>query len=427
MVGQVVMKTALKQAKSNRPLANLARQPIFDPKLKTVGYELLFRDGSCGGDSKPCEDTTRTTSLVLADTLAEFGLEMVVGHLPAWVKFPCEYLIENLPIPIGPKALVIQVNADVANNEEALERLRALKHQSYRIVFEANGFDPTLAEVLKIASIVKIDIHGRVVDEVKSDVVSFSKYPVTLLAKRVSRMSDFDACQKLGFDLFQGNFICEPEQIKQKRVPTNRVAMIRLLSELYSENPSTEKIRDLVQQDVTLSFRLLKWLNSSLFALPHPVESIQHALVMLGMNRLRNLVSLIVLSRVDDKPDEIVTNCLMRARVGERIAPHYDVSPETMFTIGLLSLLDVLMGSSMESILESVPLAAELRLAILRREGICGRLLSGIEAHERGDWQGIDAAGLDLSVLTPAWVDAAVWVRQIRNITVNRQQPAMRK
>jgi EAL and modified HD-GYP domain-containing signal transduction protein len=413
------MTSASPIVETKRPTANLARQPIFDSKLKTVGYELLFR-GDPSQTPSP-EGSTRITSLVLADTLAEFGLETVVGTLPAWVSFPSEYLTEKLPIPIGPKALVIQVHADVTTNDEALERLHDLKQQSYRIVFDATGHDPNFPDILRIASTTKIDIQGRTVDEVKHDVAFYSKHPTSLLANRVSRMSDFDACHKLGFTLFQGNFICQPEQIKQKRVPTNRIAMVRLMTELYSDNPSTERIRNLVQQDVTLSYRLLKWLNSSLFALPHPVESIQHALLMLGMNRLRNLVSLIVLSRVDDKPAEVVTNCLMRARIGEKIARHYDVSAETMFTVGLLSLLDVLIGTPMEQILETMPLASELQQAILRREGMCGRLLSGIEAHERGDWAGVETAGLDLSILTPAWVDAAVWVRQIRAMTATNQ------
>ncbi len=418
------MTTAHPTTEAKRSIANLARIPIFDAKLKTVGYELLFHDEL--GQGGEHQGTTRATSLVLADTLAEFGLETVVGHLPAWVSFPSEYLTEKLPIPIGPKALVIQVGADVAGNEEALERLRDLRQQSYRIVFVASGHDTSLTDILKIASVTKLDIHGRAVEEVKRDVSAYSKHPATLLAHRVSRMSDFDACHKLGFNLFQGNFICQPEQIKQKRIPTNRLAMMHLMSELYSENPSTEKIRNLVQQDVTLSYRLLKWLNSSLFALPHPVESIQHALVMLGMSRLRNLVSLIVLSRIDDKPAELITNCLMRARIGERIACNYDVSAETMFTVGLLSLLDVLIGTPMPQILQTMPLATELEQAILSREGNCGRLLSGIESHERGDWSGVEKAGLDLSILTPAWVDAAVWVRQIRGMTSNNQPTSTR-
>ncbi|MGC4064291.1 MAG: HDOD domain-containing protein [Polyangiaceae bacterium] len=402
------------QVDAQRPIAHLTRQPIFDGKLKTVGYELLFYDEAA---SLPSEaNGTRETSTILADTLAEFGLDQVVGTLPAWVTFSASYLAEKLPIPIGPKLLTIQIGADCAGNDEALERLRDLKQQSYRIVFNLDCVAPELAELIQVANVVKIDGARRGVEQIRAEYDALSKTKLTLLAKNLETMTEYERCIKMGFQLFEGNFVCQPELIRQKRVPTNRLALMRLLTELYSENPNIDRIRQLVQQDVTLSYRLLKWLNSALFALPHPVESIQHALVMLGLNRLRNLVSLIVLARVDDRPSELVTLCLMRARIGERIARHFDVSAETMFTVGLFSLLDAIIGVPMEQVLENMPLAAELQQAILRREGTCGRLLGGIEAHERGDWAGVQAAGLDLSVLTPAWVDASVWARQVRGM-----------
>ena len=399
-----------------RPVAHLTRQPIFDVKLKTVGYELVFRDPNTS--SQLTDDGTRRTSTVLADTLAEFGLEQVVGTLPAWVSFAANYLAEKLPIPIGPKLLTVQVGTDCIGNEDALERLRELRRQSYRIVCDVDSYSVELTELLQIASVVKLKGGALTQEQLRAQYASFSKLKLTLLAKHLETMQEYEACNKVGFTLFQGNFVCQPELIHQKRVPTNRIALMHLLTELYSEAPNIEKIRQLVQQDVTLSYRLLKWLNSALFALPHPVESIQHALVMLGMNRLRNLVSLIVLARVDDKPAEIITLCLQRARIGEQIAKYFDVSAETMFTVGLFSLLDVVVGVPMEQVLENMPLAPELQQAILRREGTCGRLLSGIEAHEHGDWSGVEASGLDLAVLTPAWVDATVWVRQVRGMAI---------
>lgn len=409
------MTTAEPRLDAQRPLAHLTRQPIFDGKLKTVGYELIFRDS--GAEPTTTDDGTRKTSTVLADTLAEFGLEQVVGNLPAWVTFGAGYLAEKLPIPIGPKSLTIQVGLDAIGNEDALERLRELRQQSYRIVLDAEIPIADWRDILAIATVVKLNGAKQSAEQLKAHSQNLAKSKTILVAKRLDTMTEYETALKAGFALFQGNFVCQPELIRQRRVPTNRLALMHLLTELYSENPNIDKIRQLVQQDVTLSYRLFKWLNSALFSLPHPVESIQHALVMLGLNRLRNLVSLIVLARIDDKPNELISLCLMRARIGERIAPHFEVSPETMFTVGLFSLLDAVVGVPMDQVLENMPLAADLQQAILRREGICGRLLNGIEAHERGDWPAIDAAGLDLAILTPAWVDATVWVRQIRGMT----------
>jgi EAL and modified HD-GYP domain-containing signal transduction protein len=394
--------------------ANLARQAILDAELKTVGYEILFRDGAT--NAATFEDGTRATSTVLTNVLAEFGLDTVVGNQPAWINFQAQYLLDELPIPIAPRSLVIELLEDAEPSDDLIQRLRALAKQGYRIALDDFKYRPDLIGLIEAAHIVKVDVLGRTLDEIAGEVREFKRYNVELLAEKVEQMSEYEDYRKMGFTLFQGHFVCRPELFHQKRPPANRVALIRLMSELFVADPNINRIRELVQQDVTLSFRLLKWLNSSLFALPHPVESIQQALVMLGMNRLRNLVCLIVLARIDDRPSVLIETALMRARIGEHIAPHYDLVPEMMFTVGLFSILDALIGMPMDQLLESMPLAPEVAQAITSREGACGRLLSGIQAHENGDWAGVAQAGLTLEILTPAWVDALVWVRSIRSM-----------
>ena len=404
--------------------ANLARQPILDKQLKTVGYELLFRGVET--DRALFDDGTRATSTVLTNALSEFGLDVVVGTLPAWVNFPAQYLTDELPIPIGPKSLVIELLEDAVPNDELIQRLRSLAKQGYRVALDDFVYADSLKPLLDIAQVVKVNIRARSLEDVAREVAAFKKFNVQLLAEKVERVSEYEACLKMGFTLFQGHFVCRPELMRQKRPPANRVALIRLMSELFAAEPNINQIRQLVQLDVTLSYRLLKWLNSSLFALPHPVESIQHALIMLGINRLRNLVSLVVLARIDDRPSVLFETALMRARIGERVAPHFGVAPEMMFTVGLFSVLDALIGVPMDQVLENMPLASEVALAITQREGPCGRLLAGIEAHENGDWPGVQRTGLDLSILTPAWVDALVWVRSVRSLTTSaaaREQP----
>ena len=407
-------KNAAQEPASRMPQANLARQPILDKQLRTVGYELLFRGMET--DRALFEDGTRATSTVLTNVLSEFGLETVVGTLPAWVNFTSQYLLDDLPIPIGPRSLVIELLPDAEPTDELLERLRALSKQGYKIALDDFVYSDKLKPLIEVAQVVKVNVRDRPVDEVSRQAEAFKNFKVQLLAEKVERVSEYEACLKLGFTLFQGHFVCRPELMRQKRPPANRIALIRLMSELYAAEPKINQIRELVQLDVTLSYRLLKWLNSSLFALPHPVESIQQALIMLGINRLRNLVSLIVLARIDDRPSVLFETALMRGRIGERVAPHFGLAPDMMFTVGLFSVLDALIGVPMDQVLENMPLAKDIALAITKREGPCGMLLAGIEAHEKGDWPGVQRAGLDLAVLSPAWVDALVWVRGVRSM-----------
>ena len=394
--------------------AHLARQAILNPELKTVGYELLFRDGAT--DAAKFEDGTRATSTVLTNALAEFGLDTVVGNLPAWVNFPAQYLLDELPIPIAPKGLVIELLENAEPSDELVDRLRALAKQGYSIALDDFRYRSELRPLIEVAHVIKIDVYGCTLEEVANEVREYKQYKVQLLAEKVENMHEFETYRAMGFQLYQGHFVCRPELIQQKRPPANRVALIRLMSELFASDPNITKIRDLVQQDVTLSYRLLKWLNSSLFALPQPVQSIQQALVMLGINRLRNLVCLIVLSRIDDRPNVLIETALMRARIGERVAPNFGVAPEMMFTVGLFSVLDALIGMPMQEVLENMPLTPDVAMAITGREGPSGQLLAGIEAHENGNWAGVFRAGLNLEMLTPAWVDALVWVRNIKSM-----------
>lgn len=186
--------------------ANLARQPILNKQLKTVGYELLFR--GIETDRALFDDGTRATSTVLTNALSEFGLETVVGNLPAWVNFTAQYLIDELPIPIGPRSLVVELLEDAVPSDELIQRLRTLTRQGYRIALDDFKYDDQLRPLLEVAQVVKVDIRGRTLEEVAQEAELFKKFSVELLAEKVERVSEYEACLKLGFNLFQGHFVC---------------------------------------------------------------------------------------------------------------------------------------------------------------------------------------------------------------------------
>src|SRR5512142_3188135 len=159
--------------------ANLARQPILDAELKTVGYELLFREGAT--NVARFDDGTRATSIVLTNALSEFGLDTIVGSLPAWVNFPAQYLLAELPIPIAPKGLVIEVLEDAKPNDELVQRLRQLTKQGYRIALDDFRYGPEYESLIESAQIIKVDVFGRTLDDIASEVREFRRYKVQLL------------------------------------------------------------------------------------------------------------------------------------------------------------------------------------------------------------------------------------------------------
>lgn len=380
----------------------------MDLKLRTVGYELLYRSSDVR--AAVFDDGSRATSNVLSNLLLEFGIERVVGELPAWVNFPEGYLVDDMPIPVPAPKLVVEVLEDVHPTADTLLRLHRLVDQGYLLALDDCVFSPEIVPLLQLAEYVKIDVRGLNPDEIARRVEPFRRYSVNLVAEKVEDLTIFEACKKLGFDRFQGYFMCRPETLVQRRLPANRLTLIQVLTEIHSTESRLDRIETLISQDVALSYRLMKALNSSLYALPARVESIRHALVMLGMNRLRNLLSLLILGGVADKPGELVRTALVRARTCETLARHDpQLSPEAGFTVGLFSVLDAMLDAPMSQIIRELPLSTEIAQAIGERKGYYGRLLRGVEAHERAEFDRAEEAGLDYSLLLPAWVDAIEW------------------
>lgn len=395
--------------------AYLGRQPIVDQKLRTIGYELLYRSGEV--NTATFEDSTRATSTVLANLLLEFGVDRVVGSLPAWVNFPQTYLVQEMPIPLPPNSLVIEVLEDVQPTAEVLTALKRLVDDGYQLALDDFEFRPELLPLVEMAQCIKVDVRQRDPTQLRQLVEQLGKFRVSLVAEQVETMAQFEHCMSAGFEWFQGYFMLRPEVLVQRAPSPNRLALIRLLGEIHAENTDLRRIESLVSLDVALSYRLLRCLNSSLYALPRSVESIQQALVMLGLTRLRNLVTLLVLGRVSDKPSEVLTTALTRARTLELVSRRNSrLNPEAGFAVGLLSVLDVLLDVPMNRIVEEIPLAEELKDALVRRHGEYGRLLRGMEAHERGDLRGVLEAGLDPVILVRAWIVAIDWVNSMQQV-----------
>lgn len=395
--------------------AYVGRQPILDRQSITVGYELFYH-GEPTAD-EPEATTDKAVGAMLSNVLLEFGIERVVGVLPVWVDFPRSYLLESLPIPIPPSRLVVGVRIDAAAPDTLTRRLAALVQQGYEIAIDDTEFGPQHAPLLALAEYVKLDARRN--DESLAAVVRFLEpYGVGLVAENVETTADFERCLKHGFQWFEGYFVCRPELLAQPRLPTNRGPLIRLLSELHREDVDLERIQELVGRDVTLSYQALRYLNSPIFALSRPVDSIRHAVVLLGVERLRNLVTLVAVGRISDKPSELLTTALVRARTCELLASlATPTAADSLFTVGLFSLLDALMGLPLDEILRRVPLKEELARALTHREGPAGKVLVAVEHHERGDWHGITQTGLSPVTVSVAWLEAVSWVNAVRSLT----------
>lgn len=390
----------------------LARQAILDREQELFAYELLFRDGHT--NSAQITDANAATTRLLTNTLLEFGIEAISDNKPVFINLPRDYITGALPLPLDPRLVVLEILEDITMDADALAGIAELRQRGFTLALDDFVLDESRRPLLASADLVKIDIRQFSPEALAAEVQHYVDLPLKLLAEKVETHSEFELCLALGFDYFQGYFFSKPLLMEGRELPASQLTLLNLLSKLQDPATTFVEIEALISHDVGISYKLLRIINSSLYNLSRNVESIQHAVVLLGMATLKKWLTLLSLSSVANKPPELVNQILVRARMCEELARSQNLKPEAAFTVGLFSLLDALMDTQLDELVNALPLAPDIRSAITRRSGELGRLLQTVERYERGEWNQLDSALQQPEVLVAAWTAAVTWQRQLR-------------
>jgi c-di-GMP-related signal transduction protein len=365
----------------------VARQPIFDRERKVYAYELLFRSGPENFFSSTNPDLA--SGKVIHDGLAVFGLAGLLGGKKAFINVTRNVLVQNLIGVLPAESTVAEILETVQPEPAVLEACHALKSSGYLIALDDFVFRPELAPLLALADIVKIDFvatppaeRGKVVEPLRSG-------PFRLLAEKVETKEDFRQAVELGFSLFQGYFFCKPEMVAAKDIPAFKLNIVRFLHEIHRPGLDLERLDRVIRQDVSLSVKLLRFLNSAAFAFVREVTSIRHALMLLGERPMKKWATLVAMTSLgEDHPQELLVTCLVRARLGELLGPEAglgDQAPD-LFLVGLLSALDVLLGRPLAETLAEIPVSQGIKTALLKHGPPLGPVYELILAAERADW-----------------------------------------
>ena len=391
----------------------IGRQPIYDRKLGVYAYELLFRTADM--NRAAITDGDKATSDVIINTFLEIGLDNIVSDRLAFINLTRSFFVNEHSISLPKDRVVLELLEDIDADEEVVAGVKRLSDQGYTIALDDFIYHESLKPLVQLANIIKIDIMALDRDEVRDHVQALRKHPLRLVAEKVETQEEFDYCMELGFDYFQGYFFAQPKVIRGQRLPNNRLAILKLLSKLQDPDISPQQLEDLIAQDVAFSYRILRYVNSASFALPRTIESIQQAVIILGLKSIKSWTTLLAMSQVDNKPAELVITAMVRAKMAEELARAQKADrPDSFFTVGLFSALDALMDNTMEEILTQLPLADHISDALLHRKGIHGDVLSCVLAYERGQWDQIQPARLNRSQIRDCYLTAVQWAAGIR-------------
>jgi c-di-GMP-related signal transduction protein len=401
----------------------IARQPIFDATRDVVGYELLFRDGltNCFGGT----DGNEATRQVLLNTFILFGLSRLTGGRPAFINFTREYLFNDLLRLFPPHGVVVEILEDISVEPDVVAACRALKGSGYTLALDdVTALEP-YGELLELADIVKVDLRATSHEERRAMAKQLMGTKVRLLAEKVETYQEFREAVNDGFALFQGYFFSKPEVMRRRDVPGNRAQYLRLLRELRKPDATIDGLERIIKQDLSLSYRLLKYINSPLFGMRSEIRSVRHALTLLGERDIRRWSMLAALSGMaPDKPTELLETGLLRARFCETLSgvlgPDARDCADEMFLVGLFSVLDALLDVPLDEALRDAGVPARVKSALLGVPSSLRGILELVLAYERGEWEAVtallDELKVDLKAVAQVFVDSVDWARRASRV-----------
>jgi c-di-GMP phosphodiesterase len=399
----------------------LGRQPILNSKQQTIAYELLFRSKDSVTNTN--SDDLSATSTVIVNTLSQFGLEQVLGKKDGFLNVSTSLLMSETIELLPPARIVLEILEDVPINAQILTRCQALKNMGFRLAID--GFDnrAEYRPLLPHIDFVKIDLSVTPVSAIAELISMIRKTSAAkIIAEKVEQEELFIKCKELGFDAFQGYFFAKPTVLKGKKPQPHQMSLMRIMGMLLGDADLSE-LEALFKNNPSLTLGLLRLVNSvGIGGGRQKVESIRHAIAVLGQKQLMRWVQLLLYASPDSQGDNaLMIQVASRARLMELIAKKIDSYQanfsDQAFMVGMLSLADAVMQTPLEDVLNEIGLSDELRDAILNQEGTLGQLLNLAGLIELGDFdsaeQEIGKLGISSDDLLQIQLETMQWANEI--------------
>lgn len=400
----------------------VARQPIFDTDRKIFGYELLFRSGLENFFDQSL-DIDFASSKTLLDTLLLFGINELTKGKKMFLNFTKKVLLSEVALALPKETLIIELLETIEPEPEVVGVCRKLKDNGYILALDDFQFVPEYRPLIEMADIIKVDFLLTKGNERRTVIQKSGEGRIVYLAEKIENNEEFQEAVDMGYSYFQGFFFSKPVILSGKDVPSYKLNLLQVLKELNEPYMDVKKIESVIMRDVSLTYKLLRFINSAAFGIPREIRSIRHALNLLGLAELKKWMSLIVLSQIgSDTPEELVTNSIVRAKFCELISELIGLKQrrDDLFLMGLFSYIDTFLNRPMEEVLNELPIAADIKDALLGVKNPLRPLLDLIIKYEQGNWEAVasltEALKLENSKVLPNYLTAIKWANDFSEV-----------
>lgn len=362
----------------------IARQPIFTVHKKLYGYELLYRGFE--GAGLPQVSGIQATANMLSSVFFTDDIGAIAGAKPCFIKFNEELLQRKIAFSLPKNRVVIEVVEEVPPTGEILVALRELKNAGYTIALDDFVYDRKKEPFVDMASIIKIDVRLTPLDSVLKIIHHLERFRIKLLAEKVETIKDYERAVKLGFHYIEGYFFSKPEKYLIKEIAANQATFLTLLAEVAKKTTTLERLNKIISNDLAISYKLLRFLNSAYFYRIQKVTSVKNAIAFLGEKELRRFLLLVIVSKLaEEKSSELIRHSLLRAKFCELLAKNSSFAEYELdlYMLGMFSLIDTIMESDMAVIMERLPISDMVRDALVLHQGAFAPFLEAMITYER--------------------------------------------
>ncbi len=393
----------------------VARQPILTGDEKVFGYELLFRDGIedffRSSDPEAASRSTLDTSILM-------GLDILCDGKRAFINCTREVLLKDYVTLLPSAQTVVEILEIVPADDLVKSACQRLKEAGYLIALDDFVVDDPREPLTELADIIKVDMLRTPFDQAAAMVKRYGPWRSRLLAEKVETREEFLAAKKAGFVYFQGYFFRKPELMQAREIPSNRLNYVRMLQAVSRPELDPREVEDIIKSEASLCYRLLRYLNSAVFGFANEIHSVRHALSMLGEREARRWIRLVAtLAAGQNKSSELVLSALVRARFCELLAPKVPHGDSDLFLMGLLSMMDAILETPMDKVLERIPIDQQTKAALLGGTSSLRPLYQLMLARESGDWENTGALATQLHLpeteIAESYWQAMQWARQV--------------
>jgi c-di-GMP-related signal transduction protein len=375
----------------------IARQPIFDQRLRVFAYELLFRAGP-KNVFQPWKDASCS---VIVDSMMLFDLQTLTGHAKAFINADQSALLQGAVKLLPADRIVVEILESVVPTPEVVAACADLRGAGYVLALDDFVDHPKWQPLLALAKFLKVDFRGSDQTACREMAQRYLPQGMEMLAEKVETQSELEQARTMGYTYFQGYFFSRPTMVEGREVPSNKLNYVRLLATVNAPEFKFEEIEGILKLEPSLVYKLLRYLNSPLLALRSEIHSISQAISLLGEREFRRWVSIVAIASMSgDKSPELIRTAVTRACFCEEISESIGMSPQKsdLFLMGLLSVTDAILDLPMADVLAHLPLSSEVHTALAGSANRFRDVLDALLSYEHADWATLSSLSAKIGI-----------------------------